>query len=100
VTRPPDSAAHHIVAHGDRRAADSRAILNNFGIDINDASNGVFLPSNVKSVNPSNAAVHSRVHTDAYHRAVTQRLVAATQKEDAIGILKQIGQDLLKGSFQ
>lgn len=39
------NAAHHIVAGNSPKASEARAIMQKFGIDINDASNGVFLPT-------------------------------------------------------
>lgn len=39
------NAAHHIVAGNAKLAEESRAVLNNYGIDINDSVNGVFLPT-------------------------------------------------------
>ena len=41
-TRPRGTAAHHIVAYSDSRAAPARTILAREGIDINAATNGVF----------------------------------------------------------
>ena len=41
MTRPPNTATHHIVAWNDPRAAAARAILAAEGIPINDAVNGV-----------------------------------------------------------
>jgi hypothetical protein len=43
--RPPSSAAHHIVAGTAKIAADARAALRRFGIALDDAVNGVFLPA-------------------------------------------------------
>ncbi|MEZ4310031.1 MAG: AHH domain-containing protein [Polyangiaceae bacterium] len=40
--RPPGSAAHHIVAGNAPAAAPARAVLEKFGIGINDAANGAF----------------------------------------------------------
>lgn len=48
-------AAHHIVAEHAVEAMDTRAILRKFGIDIDDAINGVFLPS---AKGTSGAAYH------------------------------------------
>jgi hypothetical protein len=42
--RPKNVCAHHVVASGDIRAEDSREVIFEFGIGINDADNGVYLP--------------------------------------------------------
>lgn len=90
------NAAHHIVAGSSKKAAEARAILLNFGVDINDAVNGVFLPM-VKNV--SDAAYHPRLHTKAYYEKVTELLSSAQSKEDVIEILSDIAEQLQKGTF-
>lgn len=90
------NAAHHIVAGSSKKAAEARAILLNFGVDINDAVNGVFLPT-VKNV--SEAAYHPSLHTKAYYEKVTELLSAAESKEDVIEILNDIAEQLQKGTF-
>lgn len=75
--RPPGSAAHHIVAGGAQRAAPARAVLDRFGIGINDAANGAFLPS----------GVHARIHTNAYYDAVNGALSQATTRQEALQVL-------------
>ncbi len=77
---PAQSAAHHIVAYDDPRAAPARAVLSREGIDVNDAANGVHLPANRKSANNTghpNAQVHSTVHTNRYYDEVNNRLTSA-----------------------
>lgn len=55
--RAPSTAAHHIVAgSAAAAAAPARAALQRFDVNINDAANGVFLPANRNSLNPSGAA--------------------------------------------
>ena len=44
IERAPGYVTHHIVAGGSRFAQRTRAILRGFGIGIDDAANGVFLP--------------------------------------------------------
>ena len=67
-----------------------------FGVDINDAVNGVFLPT-VK--NASEAAYHPSLHTKAYYEKVTELLSSAQLKEDVIDILTDIAERLQKGIF-
>jgi hypothetical protein len=97
TARPPNSAAHHIVAGGDDRAALARSILQREGIDINEAANGVFLSRSSSVVCPP-AATHSGIHTRRYYDEVNRRL-----RNAAPGTVRQelgrIAQELLKGTF-
>lgn len=89
-------AAHHIVAGGAKRAEEARTILQKFGISINDAANGVFLPT-VKGA--SEAAYHPSLHTNAYYETVNELLRDAVSKEDALRILADISDGLKSGTF-
>ena len=82
--RPPGSAAHHIVAGNAARAAPARAVLDRFGIGINDAANGAFLPGNV----------HSRIHKNAYYEAVNSALSQATTRQEALQVLDALRRGL------
>jgi hypothetical protein len=70
-------------------AIEAREILKKFGIGINDAANGVFLPG----------AKHASTHTGNYFKAVTNALKGATTKSQAEQILRSIGQGLQNGAF-
>jgi RHS repeat-associated protein len=98
-TRPAETAAHHIVAGEAKLAEAARAVLRRFGIDINDARNGVFLPVNKKSANPTGAAVHSQVHGPKYYAKVNRLMNEATSREEVFEILDIIRQQLLKNNF-
>jgi RHS repeat-associated protein len=92
-------SAHHIVA-GDALAADpARTVLKNFGIGINDAANGVFLPQLKESAaaSGSSAVIHQNLHTDYYYTVVNDTLSAATTREDALAALASVRDALLKG---
>lgn len=89
-------AAHHIVAGNSKKAEDARAILKKYGIGINDAVNGVFLPTE-KGV--SNAAYHPSLHTNEYYDKVYDNLREARSREEVEFILKDIKQQLLEGTF-
>ena len=91
MTRPPGTAAHHMVAGGRNLPAvhASRAILQKFGIAINDAENGVFLP----------LKTHYSIHTNAYYKAVEYELSTATTREDVIDVLAKIRYALTNGGF-
>ncbi|MBL8111897.1 MAG: AHH domain-containing protein [Acidobacteria bacterium] len=86
VARPDGVDAHHIVAGTSPKAEEARAQLERFDIEINDAVNGVFLPS----------AFHDRMHTDEYFDDVNRRLRRANDRNDAIEILESIRQRLQK----
>ncbi len=70
-------AAHHIVAQEDKRksAADSREILDQCNIDIDDAINGVHLPHNKNA--ECAGANHRTLHTDNYYDYVVGVLKVA-----------------------
>ena len=87
--RPPESAAHHLVAGGAGKAGPARAALEKFGIGINDAANGVFLRQ----------GVHSGIHTNAYYDAVNTALQKATTRAEALEVLDAVRQRLLNGGF-
>lgn len=97
--RRADTAAHHIVADGDPRAARAVAVLRRFGIDLNSADNGVFLPRFLRSANPDASAVHSLIHTAKYYAAVNALLVEATSRDEARRILNAIATQLLLNQF-
>jgi hypothetical protein len=97
--RPASSAAHHIVAGNAPAAAQARAVLQRFGIGINDAANGVFLPATRAAPNAAGAAVHSTVHTNAYYQTVNQMLGAATTRAEAEAALGAIRSALLSGGL-
>lgn len=99
-------ATHHIVPSRDEEAAGSRDLLFGWGIGINDADNGVYLPRYRKSDVPSlpNAVKHSELHTTVYHYQVFRRLDRAAQinaTDDKIGrtALKTMKQELVAGVF-
>jgi hypothetical protein len=97
VARPAQTAAHHIVAAGSPKAAEARRILTRFGIDINDAHNGVFLPDTPSSAAPG--LYHRTLHTHVYFEEVNARLSQATSRQDVLDILNDIRTELLNGTF-
>ena len=90
------NAAHHIVAGNSPKAAEARAVLQKYGIDINDAVNGIFLPT-VKDV--AEGAYHPSLHTNAYYDKINKVLSKATTKDDVLDILDFIGDELSSGTF-
>jgi hypothetical protein len=99
ILRGTGESLHHVVAWDDPRAAGARKILDGFGIDIDHAPNGVFLPATTKSPNPKGAMVHSTLHTNEYYFKVEQKLVGAKNQGEAIKVLQEIREALLKGTF-
>ena len=99
IARPVQTAAHHIVAGTSKFATEARAILTKFGIGINDAVNGVFLPKNLQSANPTGATVHSTLHTAEYYSMVTDMLSTCTSKQEIMDTLKSIGKMLSNGEW-
>ncbi|MCA3718063.1 MAG: AHH domain-containing protein, partial [Brevundimonas sp.] len=89
IVRPANSAAHHIVAGNARGAAAARATLSRFGIGIDSAANGIFLP----------AGQHAPLHTSAYYSAVNAALSGVASRAQAEAVLQGIGRALLTGSF-
>jgi len=88
---------HHIVAHGDARAKAALDVLDKFGIGVDEAVNGVFLPGFKTSPNPLKKAVHGNLHTKKYYEAVNKMLDEATSPADARRVLKEIAENLEKG---
>jgi hypothetical protein len=93
---------HHIVAHTSNRpfAIECRRILEKFGIDVDHAANGVFLPATKSSPNPKGSIVHKILGTnDAYYRKMHEYLEDATSAADVLQRLRRIGEALEKGTF-
>jgi len=101
--RPTEADAHHIVAQEDRRAVRSRGYLISWGIGINDADNGVFLPRYVhtKIASLPDAPSHQVIHTDLYYLTVTTRLqiVAKDTVTAGRGMLRDIKSEIIAGKF-
>jgi len=95
---PPGAAAHHIVAGGASRAQAARDILDEYGVGINDASNGVWLPANGTTPDPW-GAVHSTLHTNSYYESVNSALESAETAQEVTEILGDIRGDLLAGGM-
>jgi hypothetical protein len=89
----PTPSSHLRVSRGFER------LLARFGIGINDAANGVFLPATRAAPNQGGAAVHSTVHTRAYFQAVNEELGQATTRAEALEVLNALRQGLLGGGL-
>ncbi len=96
--------AHHIVASGHPAALGSRYMLFDWGIGINDADNGVFLPASVlaKPEKLANAVGHDDIHrSPLYYARVESRLMDADPADQASGrgALRKMRADMLSGAF-
>jgi hypothetical protein len=109
ITKPPGMASHHIV----EKAAnpEARAIIERAGLHIDEASNGVWMPTDL-IIDEYNAAGradwlqgvgprHQGSHTGAYHQAVTARLTPLDGQPAAVirDELQKIANELVEGSF-
>ncbi|NDJ57436.1 hypothetical protein GWD52_10595 [Enterobacteriaceae bacterium 4M9] len=103
--KTPDykNSAHHIVMSNskDSRMVALREKMDELGVKINSADNGVYLPtsSKVKKNSGTSAIAHSRVHTDAYKQNVYDRLNDINNKSDFESELSKIADELKKGTF-
>lgn len=94
------NAAHHIIPSSDARftsAKQARQIYQNFmGDDINQACNGVFLPTK-KGV--SVATYHRTMHTEVYYDKVLEQISTVSSRQEMIESLSIIKSSLLNGTF-
>jgi hypothetical protein len=98
-----EADAHHVVAAQDKRARHARGFLFRWGIGINDADNGLYLPKKWSSQVPGleDATAHEVIHTTAYHLAVTAKLALTRPSNQATGrvTLRDIKFDILNNDF-
>ncbi len=90
---------HHIVAGNSPKAASARAQLDKFGIGVNDAENGVWLPRSSSSPNPNGLSVHSKVHTNEYYAYVNDLMSGARNKSEALDVIDHVRRQLLGGHW-
>ncbi|OPH60463.1 hypothetical protein BC351_18415 [Paenibacillus ferrarius] len=89
------NAAHHIVAANDKRANFAKSVLAKYGVDIDSADNGVFLPTKDGYIELN----HRKIHTDDYYKNVDEMLSGAKSKDDVIDGLHQNRKELTDGTF-
>jgi hypothetical protein len=97
VKRPPGTDAHHIVAANAEAAKPARDVLRRFDIDIDDAANGVFLPSNSGVITAAPGSIHSTVHTAGYYKTVNTDLSRARSRQEVLVVLERLRRRLLAG---
>ena len=92
---------HHIVPSNDPRGKEAQDIMKSFGIDLNEAENGIYLPD--PNLTPGNGFVtrHSRTYTDAYFKELNADLasVKSGTKQDILDKLGEIQSKLSSGSY-
>ncbi|MCC7118332.1 MAG: AHH domain-containing protein, partial [Anaerolineales bacterium] len=84
--------AHHIVPSTSTQyeyATDARKILEEFGIDINNAGNGVMIPGKV------NRELNNPYYEEAVLQALTDAKNNGADKEDILSLLQDIGSQIL-----
>ena len=74
-------------------------MLKKFGIGINEAVNGVFLPATRKSPNPAGAVVHSTLHTKRYFEHVNESLGRLGSRSEVEAVLADLQKRLLAGGI-
>ena len=97
VARKAGEAAHHIVAKAAQAAEPARRILQQAGVKVNEAVNGVFLPA-VKGY-AGQTMNHLTLHTKAYYDAVNEVLSSAQTRQEVVEALQTIKDGLLNGTF-
>jgi len=80
--------AHHMVAANSPFAAGARAQLSRFGIDIDDARNGIFLPTNDRVANVTGATVHPR--SSAYYTWVDSQFIDVNSRQGALDTIRGV----------
>jgi RHS repeat-associated protein len=105
MPRPPNHEPHHVVASTDPRGARAAEILEEAGIGIDDAANGVWLPrtsagsKTPRGIQAEAATSHDAVHTDRYYKVLTERLERAREFDLVWEELKAIRLELELGVF-
>lgn len=87
--------AHHIIGNSTPLASSK---LKQFGIDINDPMNGIFLPSSDRS--GLRGVVHRGRHTQEYYEYIEQMFSQCKSKKDCYEVLDKIKSDLYKGKIK
>jgi len=99
VKRPAGYEAHHIAAGTASLAEPARTVLKSFGIGINDAVNGVFLPADKATQIIAGKTFHRSLHTIPYYEAVNNALEPLTTRQQVIDKLRSIARALEAGEF-
>ncbi|NCP98231.1 hypothetical protein GW796_00600 [archaeon] len=95
--RPKDVAAHHLIPVKDKETQDARDILERYGIDINDAVNGVYLPTS-KNNNGIQGIEHNGRHPQSYAEKVNNLIKDADKSGGKQAFLNEL--DNIKNKLQ
>lgn len=90
-------AAHHVVEGTDPAAKASREILQKFKIGINDAANGILLPTDANSI--YKGALHRTGHTEAYSKYVYSQIKDCKTRSEVIAKLTEIKHHIYDGKI-
>ncbi|EBP7731393.1 hypothetical protein AQ515_19025 [Salmonella enterica] len=104
LPRPDYSVAHHIVPATMKAAIEARKRLSLYGIDFNDAENGVWLPQAGKE-SGAVGLIHSGVHPKVYAEWVNDEILSVQvnennpveSKQNLVNKLNEIRQKLIDG---
>lgn len=91
------TAAHHVIEGSDPAASKSREILKKFHIGINDAENGVLLPTDELSI--YKGAIHNTQHSEKYSLYVYNKIKNVKSQQELISKLTEIKRSLVNGSL-
>lgn len=92
---PENASAHHLVGNETPIASMK---LEEFGIDRNDPTNGIFLPNKFES--DCDGALHTGRHTQVYYNEIERRFLNVNSREEAIDALQSIKDDLYNGKLK
>jgi hypothetical protein len=86
---PPGTGyhAHHIVPRGMRGAEAARQVLEQAGIKIDSAENGIWLPGRFSTVNVDGTLVHNGMHSRQYLGHITRILAGEYAAHGSEGVI-------------
>ncbi|WP_424409890.1 RHS repeat-associated core domain-containing protein [Pasteurella sp. PK-2025] len=92
IVRLKNMAAHHIIPVKDQYGllVDAHAILRKYNIDINDAVNGVFLPTYKNTDSVISGILHSGSHPKRYLSSINSRILSADIFGGKQGVISEL----------
>ena len=104
VPPPYSNQAHHIIPEGMDipELNEVRALMKKYGVDLNSASNGVFLPASPNLPHAGSATVHRGSHTIEYARYVAKAIIDVEPQsaDDIVDVLNSLRKKLLNGTLK
>jgi RHS repeat-associated protein len=98
ITRPQNSAAHHIIGDTSKQAAPARAILAKHDIHVDDAVNGVYLPNRNNLDLGLPGILHNGKHPNSYFQGVNRLIIEADEAGGKQMVLKTL--DRIRNTLQ